>query len=309
MRLTGMGVARMREVRRSSPPERVGEVERVVDASFPFRKVSWQSRAEPTVVELANGTRIGGREVVVAAGPCSPKGDERIIAIAHGLRAAGATVLHAGVFRPHGGPYSGAGRGEGALEVLRRVREETGMAVMAEALDLESARLLAACVDVLRIGPGNMQNFPLLRHAARLGKPMVLVRGHAATIAELLMAAEYVLAEGNGDAILCEAGVMGLTSDGHRVLDLTAVPVVQSLSHLPVMAAPGCLGDASVAAMSRAATAAGADGLIVEIQSPPAGDDHPDGFARLMEQVGSVARAMGRGLAPPLARERALGAG
>lgn len=293
--------------------ERLPGVARVVDVSHPFKQASWEFRNEPTVVELPNATRIGGREIVVIAGPCPLEPEARMAEVVHGVRAAGATVLHGGVFGPQGLPHLCTGRGERALKVLARARDETGMAMVAEALDVEAARLLADYVDILQVGPGNMQNFSLLRQAARLGKPVLLVRGPATTITELLLAAEYVLVEGNGNAILCEAGVLSPSSDGRRLLDLTAVPVIKSLSHLPVIVAPGCPNRLATAAMARAAIAAGADGLIVEVRCTPGQPPSADGTEALdaagltgvMQQVRHLAMAVGRRLTPSLVEERA----
>jgi 3-deoxy-7-phosphoheptulonate synthase len=250
----------------------------------PYRSASWASRSEPTVVRLPTGTRIGGREVVVIAGLSAAGPEARVVEAAHRLRAAGAAVLHGGTLRPPRSPYARAGRAGDALRALARAREETGMAIAAEAADLKSALLLADHVDVLQVGAGNMQDYPLLSGVARLGKPVLLVRGRAATLTELLLAAEYVLAAGNGDVILCEAGVLGLSPDGRDLLDLAAVPVLQSLTHLPVVVAPG-----ADAAMACAAIAAGADGLVLE---PGAGD----GIAPAIERARRVAAAMGRRL-------------
>ena len=294
--------------------ELLAGVVRIIEASQPFTKASWEFCDQPTVVELANATRIGGREVVVMAGACPLEPEERMVEVAHAARAAGATLLYGGVFGPGGEPHSGPRCTERALRLLARAREETGMAIVAEALDAESAGILAEYVDILQLGPDNMQNFPLLRGAARLGKPVLLVRGPVATITELLQAAEYVLAEGNGDAILCEAGVLHPSSEGRRVLDLAAVPVIKALSHLPVVVWPGCSDPAATTAMACAAIAAGADGVTVEIRSTP-GEPHaadrtgaldPAGFTGAVRQLRQLAAAVGRGLAAPLAREPAI---
>jgi 3-deoxy-7-phosphoheptulonate synthase len=263
-------------------------VTRVVDPSKPYHKASWASRGEPTVVELANGTRIGGRDVVVVAGLPLLGPEAQVVEAAHRLRAAGAAVLHDGTLRPPRSPYARARRGEDALRALDRARKETGMAIAAEAADIESALLLAHWVDILQVGAENMQNFPFLSRVARLGKPVLLMRGQKATLTELLLAAEYVLAEGNADVILCEAGVLGVPPEGRPLLDLTAVPLLKSLSHLPVMVAPG-----DAASMACAAIAAGADGVVLE--PTPEGED--DQLAELMGHARRVAVAMDRRLA------------
>jgi 3-deoxy-7-phosphoheptulonate synthase len=263
-------------------------ITRVVDASKPYRKASWASRGEPTVVELSNGTRIGGRDVVIMAGLPVSGPEAQVVEAAHRLRAAGAAVLHGGTLRPPRSPYVRARRGEDALHSLDRARAETGMAIAAEAADIESALLLAHRVDILQVGAENMQNYPFLSRVARLGKPVLLLRGQTAGLTELLLAAEYVLAEGNADVILCEAGVLGIPPEGRPLLDLTAIPVLKSLSHLPVMAAPG-----ATPSMACAAIAAGADGVVLE----PAGGDAEHEFAERMERARRVTAAMGRRLA------------
>ena len=263
-------------------------ITRVVDPSPPYRKASWASRGEPTIVELFDGTRIGGRDVVVMAGLPARGPEARVVEAAHRLRAAGAAVLHGGTLHPPRSPYVRARRGEDALQALERAREETGMAIVAEAGDIDSALLLAHRVDVLQVGAENMQNYPFLSRVARLGKPVMLVRGQRALLTELLLAAEYVLAEGNAGVILCEAGVLGIAPEGRPLLDLTAIPVLKSLSHLPVLVAPG-----ATARMACAAIAAGADGVVLE----PTPEDGDGELAATMEQARRVAAAMARRLA------------
>src|SRR5215207_6181305 len=264
---------------------------------------------EPTIVELANGTRIGGSDVCVMAGPCSVEGEAQIIGIAHRLREAGATILRGGAFKPRTSPYSFQGMGVPGLQLLARAREETGMAIVTEAIDPESLEAVAEYADIIQIGARNMQNFSLLRRAGRTGKPILLKRGMAATVKDLLLSAEYILAEGNGKVILCERGVRGFDTHTRNLLDLTAIPVVKSLSHLPIIADPshGTGLRAKVIPMARAAIAAGADGLIVEVHPDPdhalsdgAQSLYPPQFEELMTQVGEIARAIGRDLTPAL---------
>ncbi|HEX6037635.1 N-acetylneuraminate synthase family protein, partial [Longimicrobium sp.] len=224
--------------------------------------------------------------VMAALPPAGP--EARVMAAARRLRAAGAAVLHGGTLRPPRSPYVRARRGEDALRLLEQARDETGMAIAAEASDIESALLLAHRVDILQVGGENMQNYPFLTRVARLGTPVLLVRGQTAGLTEVLLAAEYVLAAGNPDVILCEAGVLGIPPEGRPVLDLTAVPVLKSLSHLPVVAAPG-----AAAGLASAAIAAGADGVLLE----PDGEDAEDELAPAMEHARRVALAMGRRLA------------
>src|SRR5215213_8601804 len=289
--------------------ESLGGVLEVIHVSQPYKQVSREWRQEPTIVELPNGTRIGGSEVAVMAGPCAVESEEQIVGVARRLREAGATILRGGAFKPRTSPYSFQGMGEAGLKLLARAREETGMAIVTEALDGESLALVAEYADLIQIGARNMQNFSLLRRAGRTGKPILLKRGMAATVKDLLLSAEYVLAEGNGQVILCERGVRSFDTHTRNLLDLTAIPVVKSLSHLPIIADPshGTGLRSKVIPMGRAAIAAGADGLIVEVHPDPdhalsdgAQSLYPPQFEELMTQVGEIARAIGRDLTPAL---------
>jgi 3-deoxy-7-phosphoheptulonate synthase len=289
--------------------ESLGGVLEVIHVSQPYKQVSREWREEPTIVELPNGTRIGGGEVAVMAGPCAVESESQIVGIAHRLREAGATVLRGGAFKPRTSPYSFQGMGKAGLELLARARAETGMAIVTEALDEESLALVAEYADVIQIGARNMQNFSLLRRAGRTGKPILLKRGMSATVKDLLLSAEYVLAEGNGQVILCERGVRGFDTHTRNLLDLTAIPVVKSLSHLPIIADPshGTGLRAKVIPMARAAIAAGADGLMVEVHPDPeramsdgAQSLYPDQFEELMQQIAVIAEAIGRELVPSL---------
>ena len=289
--------------------ESLGGVLEIIHVSQPYKQVSREWREEPTIVELHNGTRIGGGEVVVMAGPCSVESEAQIVGIAHRLREAGATILRGGAYKPRTSPYSFQGMGVAGLKLLARAREETGMAVVTEALDDESLAAVADYADIVQIGARNMQNFSLLRRAGRTGKPILLKRGMAATVKDLLLSAEYILAEGNGQVILCERGVRSFDTHTRNLLDLTAIPVVKSLSHLPIIADPshGTGLRAKVIPMARAAVAAGADGLMVEVHPDPeramsdgAQSLYPDQFEELMQQISVIAEAIGRDLAPSL---------
>jgi 3-deoxy-7-phosphoheptulonate synthase len=281
----------------------------VIPVTHAYKQVSREWREADTHVTLPNGTVVGGDAVVVMAGPCSVEGERQIIEIAHRIREMGATVLRGGAFKPRTSPYSFQGLGEEGLKYLARARAETGLAVVTEALDPDGADLVAEYADIIQIGARNMQNYPLLRRAGRTGKPILLKRGMSATIEEFLLAAEYLLAEGNDDVILCERGVRSFDTHTRNLLDLSAIPVVQSLSHLPIIADPshGTGLRSKVIPMGRAAVAAGADGLIVEVhQDPPramsdgAQSLYPEQFVEMMEQIGVIARAIGRDLTPPL---------
>jgi len=293
----------------SSRLEGLDGVLEVIPVTQPYKQVSREWREADTVVQLANGTRIGGEEVVVMAGPCAVESEVQIMDIAHQLRALGATVLRAGAFKPRTSPYSFQGLGVKGLELLAKAREATGMMIVTEALDPEGASAVAEYADIIQIGTRNMQNYALLRRAGRLGKPVLLKRGMSATIDELLLAAEYVLAEGNDDVVLCERGVRSFDTHTRNLLDLTAIPVVKGLSHLPIIADPshGTGIRSKVTPMARAAVAAGADGIIVEVHPDPpralsdgAQSLYPAQFAELMVQIRAIAEAIGRRLVAPL---------
>lgn len=288
----------------------------VIAVSHPYKQVSREWKEEDTVVTLPNGTTIGGREIAVMAGPCAVESEAQIMSIAETLREAGATILRAGAFKPRTSPYSFQGLGEAGLVLLAKAREATGMAVVTEALDAEGVELVAAYADIIQIGARNMQNYPLLRRAGRAGKPVLLKRGLSATIKELLLAAEYLLAEGNADVILCERGVRSFDNHTRNLLDLTAIPVIQALSHLPIIADPshGTGVRAKVTPMARAAVAAGADGLMIEVHPDPelalsdgAQSLFPEQFEELMGQIRVIAQAIDRAPVPALGPREAVG--
>ncbi len=280
-----------------------------ISVTQPYKQVSREWREEDTLIPLPNGTVIGGREVVLIAGPCAVESEEQILTSARLLREAGATVLRGGAFKPRTSPYSFQGLGEEGLVLLARAREATGMAIVTEAIDPEGVDLVAEYADIIQIGARNMQNYPLLRRAGQAGKPVLLKRGMSATIVEFLLAAEYLLAEGNPNVILCERGVRSFDTHTRNLLDLTAIPVVKALSHLPIVADPshGTGLRSKVVPMARAAVAAGADGLIVEVHPDPpralsdgAQSLYPEQFAELVGQVRTIARAIDRDLVAPL---------
>ena len=283
-------------------------VREVIKVSKPYKQVSREWREESTLVELGNGTVLGGPEVVLMAGPCAVEGRGQILDIAARVRDLGASVLRGGAFKPRTSPYSFQGLGVKGLELLAEAREETGLAVVTEAVDTESVALVAEYADMIQIGARNMQNYPLLKRAGRAGRPVLLKRGMSATITELLLAAEYLLSAGNPDVVLCERGVRGFDPATRNVFDLTAIPLVKSLTHLPIVADPshGTGVRDKVVPMARAAVAAGADGLIVEVHPnpPEALSDgvqslYPEQFRQLVAQCGPIARAIGRSLASP----------
>jgi 3-deoxy-7-phosphoheptulonate synthase len=278
----------------------------VIEVSQPYKQVSREWKAEDTVIQLANGTQIGGEEMIIMAGPCAVESREQILESAHALREMGATILRGGAFKPRSSPYSFQGLGETGLRYLAEAREATGMAIVTEAVDPESLAVVQEYADIIQIGARNMQNYALLRKAGRSGKPVLLKRGMSATIKELLLSAEYLLAEGNHEVILCERGVRSFDTHTRNLLDLTAIPVVQALSHLPIIADPshGTGIRSKVTPMARAAVAAGADGLMVEVHPRPdealsdgAQSLYPEQFADLMGQIQVIARSLDRSFA------------
>jgi 3-deoxy-7-phosphoheptulonate synthase len=287
----------------SSRLEALNNVLQVIHVTQPYKQVSREWRADNTIIALPNGTVIGGDDVVLMAGPCSVESEEQIMGIARRLRDAGATVLRGGAYKPRTSPYAWQGLGLQGLELLAKAREATGLAIVTEALEPETVAPVAEYADIIQIGARNMQNYPLLRKAGKTGKPILLKRGLSATIKELLLSAEYILAEGNPNVILCERGIRSFDDQTRNLLDLTAIPVVKSLSHLPIIADPshGTGVRAKVTPMARAAVAAGADGLIIEVHPQPdralsdgAQSLWPEQFDELVKQVGPIARAIGR---------------
>ena len=282
-------------------------VAQVIHVSKPYKQVSREWRPESTVVHLAPGVRVGGSEVVVIAGPCSVETEHQIVTAARAVRAAGATALRGGAFKPRSSPYAFQGLGKQGLELLALARRETGLPVVTEAMDEAGAHLVAEYADCIQIGARNMQNYSLLKAVGRLNKPVLLKRGMAATINDLLLSAEYLLAEGNGQVILCERGVRSFDSAARNMFDLNAIPIVHKLSHLPIIADPSHgtgLRD-KVTPMARAAIAAGADGVIVEVHPNPdralsdgAQSLFPDQFARLISELRLIAQAIDRAVAP-----------
>jgi 3-deoxy-7-phosphoheptulonate synthase len=276
----------------------------------PFRQASREWKPENTVVEIAPGVRVGDGPIPVIAGPCSVESEAQILEAAHAVRAAGAVALRGGAFKPRSSPYAFQGLGERGLELLALARRETGLAIVTEAMDERGADLVAEYADCIQLGARNMQNYSLLKHVGRLGKPVLLKRGLSATINDLLLSAEYILAEGNPHVILCERGVRTFDTTTRNLFDLTAIPVVHHLSHLPIVADPshGTGLRAKVTPMARAAVAAGADGILVEVHPSPdkalsdgAQSLYPDQFAALVVELRAIAAAIGRDVAslPP----------
>jgi 3-deoxy-7-phosphoheptulonate synthase len=287
--------------------EALPNVASVLIVQKPFRQAAREWKNESTVVEIAPGVRVGGdSDVVIFAGPCSVESEEQILAAAHAVRAGGATALRGGAFKPRSSPYAFQGMGRKGLELLALARRETGLAVITEAMDETGADMVAEYADCIQIGARNMQNYSLLKHVGRIGKPVLLKRGLAATINDLLLSAEYILSEGNPNVILCERGVRTFDSATRNLFDLTAIPVVQKLSHLPIVADPSHgtgLRD-KVTPMARAAVAAGADGILVEVHPTPdkalsdgAQSLYPEQFNKLVVELRLIAKAIGKEIA------------
>ncbi|MDH5233922.1 MAG: 3-deoxy-7-phosphoheptulonate synthase, partial [Gemmatimonadota bacterium] len=246
-------------------------VAEVIHVSNPYKQVSREWKPENTVVTIAPGVAFGGNAVPIIAGPCSVESEEQILASARAVKAAGAVALRGGAFKPRSSPYSFQGLGKKGLELLALAKRETGLAIVTEAMDDAGAELVAEAADCIQVGARNMQNYSLLKAVGKLGKPVLLKRGMAATIQDLLLSAEYILAEGNTQVILCERGLRSFDTTARNLFDLTAIPIVQQLSHLPIVADPshGTGRRDKVLPMARAAVAAGADGVLIEVHPHP----------------------------------------
>ena len=285
------------------PIESMSGVERTMPISAPYKLASRQFRGEPTTIE-ANGTKIGGKKLIVMAGPCAVENTDQITTIAKEIAKSGATFIRGGAFKPRTGPYNFQGHGEPALKMLSEARKLTGLGIITEVMTPHEVELVGRYTDIFQLGTRSMQNFYLLREVGRSGKPVVLKRGLSATIEEWLLAAEYILSEGNPNVILCERGIRTFETHTRNTLDLNAVPAIKELSHLPIVVDPshGTGIRSLVAPMSKAAIAAGADGLLLEVHHDPdnsmTGDGvqslFPDQFDQLMDDLRSIARAIGR---------------
>ena len=281
----------------------VKEVHRI---SSPYKLVARSFRAEGTVVKLRNGVSIGGNDVVVIAGPCSVESREQLFTIAEIVSKSGARMLRGGAFKPRTSPYSFQGLGEEGLKLLQEAGEKFGLLVITEVMEISQIPLMEPYVDVYQVGARNMQNFNLLRELGKARKPVMLKRGIAATIEEMLLSAEYIMAGGNYEIILCERGIRTFETYTRNTLDISAIPIVHKLSHLPITADPshGTGRRDKVSPMARAAVAAGADAVIVEVHHQPdkalsdgAQSLYPEQFAKLMDELRMIAPAVGRKIA------------
>ncbi|MDL1949038.1 3-deoxy-7-phosphoheptulonate synthase [Acidobacteria bacterium ACD] len=299
---TAIGVTGNRGAIDPAALENLPGVLEVFRISHPYRLVSREVHPEDTVLPVG-GVPVGGKRVVVVAGPCAVESAEQTLRIARAVKERGAHLLRGGAFKPRTSPYSFQGLGEEGLKILAAARSETGLPVVTEVLDTAHVDLVASYADCLQLGARNMQNFELLKAVGRTGKPVLLKRGMSATLEEFLLAAEYVLNEGNPHVVLCERGVRTFSDFTRNTLDLSVIPAVERLSHLPILVDPshGTGKRSKVIPMSRAAVAAGADGVAVEVHDRPeeALSDGPqaltpDLFADLMAQLPPIAAAVGR---------------
>ncbi|MGE5247137.1 MAG: 3-deoxy-7-phosphoheptulonate synthase [Verrucomicrobiota bacterium] len=279
-------------------------VEKVLRILVPYKLVSREFRKEDTVITV-NGRSVGGKAIALFAGPCSVEGREMMVGVGGIVASSGATFLRGGAFKPRTSPYAFQGLGEEGLKILAEARERTGLPVATELMDPRDIDLVARYADVIQIGARNMQNFRLLTEVGRLDKPVILKRGMSATIQELLMSAEYIASEGNQKIILCERGIRTYETATRNTFDVSAFPVLKSLSHLPVIADPShAAGKAGlVEPLAAAAIAAGADGLMIEVHQQPekALSDgpqslRPEAFAEMVSRLRRVAEAVGRTL-------------
>ena len=284
--------------------ERLDGVDQVMRVLRPFKLASLDFKPEPTVIEL-NGAALGSRQVVIMAGPCAVEGRAQMREVAHAVKEAGARILRGGAFKPRTSPYSFQGLGRAGLEILAEVGSEFGLLTVTEVMSPEDVPLVAGFTDILQVGARNMQNYALLHALGANAKPVLLKRGMMSTIEEWLMSAEYILSHGNYQVVLCERGIRTFETYTRNTLDINAVPALKGLTHLPVWVDPshGTGKWELVAAVSRAAIAAGADGLIIEVHPHPSralsdgGQSlKPETFAQLMVELRAVAAAVGREL-------------
>jgi len=274
--------------------------------SSPYKLVARSFRPEGTTVKLRNGVSIGGNDVVVMAGPCSVESREQLFTIAEVVAKSGARALRGGAFKPRSSPYSFQGLGEEGLKLLKEAGDKFGLLVITEVMEISQIPLMEPYVDIYQVGARNMQNFNLLRELGKVRKPVMLKRGIAATIEEMLLSAEYIMAGGNYEVILCERGIRTFETYTRNTLDISAIPIVHKLSHLPITADPshGTGRRDKVSPMARAAVAAGADAVIVEVHHQPdkalsdgAQSLYPEQFAKLMDELRMIAPAVGRKIA------------
>src|SRR6201996_7921321 len=281
-------------------------VREVMRITQPYKLASRQFRPEGTIINLGRGVTIGGNDIVIMAGPCSVEARDQINAVAESGAKSGAKILRAGAFKPRTSPYAFQGMGEEGLKLMKEAAEKTGLFTVSEVMDPSQIQMMSGYVDIFQVGARNMQNYHLLRALGEVRKPVLLKRGMSATMEELLLSAEYILAGGNPNVVLCERGIRTFETYTRNTFDIAAIPAVKKLSHLPMMGDPshGTGRRDKVAPMARAAVAAGADGLLIEVHNDP---DHalsdgaqsldPEQFAQLMGELRIIAPAIGRRVA------------
>ena len=274
--------------------------------SSPYKLAGRTFRPEGTIIKFPNGLEIGGKQVVTMAGPCSVESREQLFTTAEAVARAGARVLRGGAFKPRSSPYSFQGMGEDALKLMREAADKFQLLVISEVMEISQIPLMLPYVDIFQVGARNMQNFNLLRELGKVRKPVLLKRGIAATLEELLLSAEYIMSGGNYQVILCERGIRTFETYTRNTMDISAIPIIHKLSHLPMTADPshGTGRRDKVAPMARAAVAAGADALLIEVHCNPdkalsdgAQSLFPEQFSELMDQLRMIAPAVGRSIA------------
>ena len=291
------------DVLRVTPLEAFPGVENVIPVLAPFKLVSREFKKEDSVIDVGKGVKVGGKKVVVMAGPCAIEDMDTLYDIASQVKSSGATVLRGGAFKPRTSPYSFQGLGEAGLKMLKKVGDDLGLATVSEVMDSRDVGLVGDYVDILQIGARNMQNFNLLKEVGSTKKPVLLKRGMASTVKDMLMSAEYILSGGNFSVILCERGIRTFEDSTRNTLDISAVPVVKQLSHLPIIVDPSHAAGkwGYVPALAKAGIAAGSDGLIMEVHSHPedavsdgAQSLIPANFSNLMKEIKALAVVLGR---------------
>ena len=278
-------------------------VKEIIHVTKPYKLVSREFYPEDSVIEISKDVKMGGEEIIIMAGPCSVESRDQCLRIAERVAKAGAKIFRAGAYKPRTSPYSFQGLKEEGLKILAEVRKQHDLLIVTEAIDTETLSLVAGYTDIIQIGARNMQNYSLLKKAGQQSKPVLLKRGMSATLEELLMAAEYILNEGNRKVILCERGVRTFADHTRNTLDLSAIPFVKRTSHLPIISDPshGTGRRDKVLPLSRASLAVGADGLLIEVHHDPANalsdgqqSITPDTFDKLIKEMRAIATVMGR---------------
>ncbi len=302
---TIIGVIGANAIRAREIFEALSAVESITPISKPYKLVSREFKRENTIIPIKDGLKIGGKRIVIMAGPCAVEEKNLLISIAKKVKEAGATVLRGGAFKPRTSPYSFQGLGRKGLEYLKAAKEATGLAIATEVMDTKDVELVAKCADIIQVGARNMQNFNLLKEVGKCQKPVLLKRGMAATLTELFMSAEYILSSGNKEVILCERGIRTFEDATRYTVDISAIGLVKELSHLPIIVDPShATGRRElIAPVARAAIAAGADGLLIEVHTHPeealsdgAQSLLPKDFERLMKELRKIAKAVGRSI-------------